>query len=125
MKARLAGVHGISLLEPCGHDELIRRMCGATLVLSDFGGIQEEAPALGVPLLVLRDKTERPEGIESGSSRLVGTATRRIVEEVERLLDDQRRPRRNEPPVVSLRRWPGGATYRRDYRSVAGDPYGT
>jgi UDP-N-acetylglucosamine 2-epimerase (non-hydrolysing) len=89
MKARLAGVHGISLLEPCGHDALIRRMRGATLVLSDSGGIQEEAPALGVPLLVLRDKTERPEGIESGSSRLVGTASGRIVEEVERLLDDQ------------------------------------
>ena len=89
MKARLAGVHGISLLEPCGHDALIRRMRGATLVLSDSGGIQEEAPALGVPLLVLRDKTERPEAIDSGSSRLVGTATRRIVEEVERLLDDQ------------------------------------
>jgi len=58
------------------------------LVLSDSGGIQEEAPALGVPLLVLRDKTERPEGIAAGSSLLVGTDRRRIVTEVERLLGD-------------------------------------
>jgi UDP-N-acetylglucosamine 2-epimerase len=60
----------------------------ATLVLSDSGGIQEEAPALGVPLLVLRDKTERPEGIAAGTSLLVGTDCDRIVAEARRLLDD-------------------------------------
>ena len=57
-------------------------------MLSDSGGIQEEAPALGVPLLVLREKTERPEGIASGSASLVGTSTERIVSEARRLLDD-------------------------------------
>jgi UDP-N-acetylglucosamine 2-epimerase (non-hydrolysing) len=62
-------------------------MRDATLVLSDSGGIQEEAPALGVPLLVLRDKTERPEGVESGNALLVGTDKGRIVEEVTRLLE--------------------------------------
>jgi UDP-N-acetylglucosamine 2-epimerase (non-hydrolysing) len=86
MTASLAGWPGISLLDPCGHGELVQRMRDATLVLSDSGGIQEEAPALGVPLLVLRDKTERPEGVGCGSARLVGTSSARIVEEVDRLL---------------------------------------
>ena len=88
MRASLARWPGISLLEPCGHRELIRRMRDCTLILSDSGGIQEEAPALGVPLLVLRDKTERPEGVDCGNARLVGTSTDRIVGEVERLLRD-------------------------------------
>src|SRR4029079_17204318 len=88
MKASLAGWAGIDLLDPCGHRELVGRMRDATLVLSDSGGIQEEAPALGVPLLVLREKTERPEGLHCGSARLVGTSVATIVEEVERLLGD-------------------------------------
>jgi UDP-N-acetylglucosamine 2-epimerase (non-hydrolysing) len=88
MKASLESWPGVSLLAPCGHHELVRRMRDATLVLSDSGGIQEEAPALGVPLLVLREKTERPEGLQGGSTRLVGTSAERIVEEVERLLAD-------------------------------------
>jgi UDP-N-acetylglucosamine 2-epimerase (non-hydrolysing) len=61
-------------------------MCDADLVLSDSGGIQEEAPALGAPLLILREKTERPECIASGNARLVGTSTEQIVAEVRRLL---------------------------------------
>ncbi len=61
-------------------------MAGADIILSDSGGMQEEAPSLGVPLLVLRETTERPEGIFSGNMRLVGTSTARIVEEVGRLL---------------------------------------
>jgi len=60
----------------------------ADLVLSDSGGIQEEAPGLGVPLLVLREKTERPEGIASGNAFLVGTNRTRIVAEARRLLGD-------------------------------------
>jgi UDP-N-acetylglucosamine 2-epimerase (non-hydrolysing) len=63
-------------------------MRNSDLVLSDSGGIQEEAPALGVPLLVLREKTERPEGIAAGASRLVGTDPSRIVREVRELLAD-------------------------------------
>lgn len=86
---RLLGVAaGVTLLEPCSHDELLQRMRDADLVLSDSGGIQEEAPALGIPLLVLRDKTERPEGIAAGSSILVGTDRARIVREARRLLRD-------------------------------------
>lgn len=88
MRSRLAGRHGIRLLPPCGHRELIARMSEADLILSDSGGMQEEAPALGVPLLVLREITERPEGVASGNMRLVGTSPDRIVAEVRRLLGD-------------------------------------
>jgi UDP-N-acetylglucosamine 2-epimerase (non-hydrolysing) len=88
MRRLLDRVRGIRLRDPCGYEELIHRMRDADLVLSDSGGIQEETPALGVPLLVLRDKTERPEGIAAGSSLLVGTDRERIVAEVRRLLGD-------------------------------------
>jgi UDP-N-acetylglucosamine 2-epimerase (non-hydrolysing) len=60
----------------------------AYLLVTDSGGIQEEAPSLGKPVLVLREKTERPEAVSAGTARLVGTDERRIVDEVERLLDD-------------------------------------
>ena len=60
----------------------------AYLILTDSGGIQEEAPSLGKPVLVLRETTERPEGVEAGTARLVGTSRARIVVEAERLLDD-------------------------------------
>ena len=88
MRSLLGQSRGVRLLPPCGHVELIRRMRDADLVLSDSGGIQEEAPALGVPLLVLREKTERPEGVESGNMRLVGTCRERIVTEVRTVLTD-------------------------------------
>jgi UDP-N-acetylglucosamine 2-epimerase (non-hydrolysing) len=88
MRRELGGHEKIRLLPPCGHRELVERMRAANLILSDSGGIQEEAPALGVPLLVLREKTERPEAIASGNARLVGTRTDRIVAEARRLLDD-------------------------------------
>ena len=88
MRQQLEGVPNVSLLDPCGHRELVQRMCAADLVLSDSGGIQEEAPALGVPLLILREKTERPEGLACGSASLVGTSTERIVNEARQLLHD-------------------------------------
>ena len=88
MRRLLAGHSGLSLVEPCSHDDLVRRMRDVDLVLSDSGGIQEEAPALGVPLLVLRDKTERPEAVTAGAAHLVGTETATIVIEAQRLLDD-------------------------------------
>jgi UDP-N-acetylglucosamine 2-epimerase (non-hydrolysing) len=88
MRGLLEGCSGISLLEPCDHAELVRRVRDADLVLSDSGGIQEEAPALGTPLLVLRDKTERPEAIESGNALLIGTSAEAIVAETRRLLAD-------------------------------------
>ena len=88
MRHLLGSSPNVRLLPACSHPELLQRMRGADIVLSDSGGIQEEAPALGVPLLVLRDKTERPEAIETGAARLVGTNTGRITGEVRRLLGD-------------------------------------
>ena len=78
----------IELIAPLSHRELVVWMRDADLVLSDSGGIQEEAPALGVPLLVLREKTERPEGIAAGNALLVGTSTEAIVDTARRLLSD-------------------------------------
>ena len=88
MRTLLAPARNITLAEPCSHSELVRRMRDADLILSDSGGIQEEAPALGTPLLVLREKTERPEGVATGNMRLVGTSTDRIVKEVRSVLSD-------------------------------------
>lgn len=84
----LGGQHRIRLLPPMEHRAMVAALRSATLVLSDSGGIQEEAPALGVPLLVLRSTTERPEGVTSGNSRLVGADRAAILSEVRRLLDD-------------------------------------
>lgn len=84
----LLGGANVTLVEPCSHQELLCRMRRSDLVLSDSGGIQEEAPALGVPLLVLREKTERPEAIAIGNAILVGTSTEDIVEATRRLLSD-------------------------------------
>jgi UDP-N-acetylglucosamine 2-epimerase (non-hydrolysing) len=81
----LGGQTGIGLIPPLSHAATIEAMREADLILSDSGGMQEEAPALGVPLLVLRDKTERPEALASGSTELVGTDAGRIVAAVERL----------------------------------------
>jgi UDP-N-acetylglucosamine 2-epimerase len=67
---------------------MVHLMKRAHLVLTDSGGIQEEAPALGTPVLILRRVTERPEALEAGTARLVGTETERIVSETRRLLDD-------------------------------------
>ena len=88
MHLLLGGERAIRLVEPCGHRAMIAAMRAADLILSDSGGVQEEAPALGVPLLVLRDKTERPEGIASGNFRLVGTDSARIIGAVTGLLAD-------------------------------------
>ena len=88
MDRLLGGAGGVTLIAPCGHHELLRRIRDCDLVLSDSGGIQEEAPTLGVPLLVLRDKTERPEGIAAGAALLVGTDSERIVTEARLLLND-------------------------------------
>ena len=88
MRGALEGQRNIALIGPTGHSDLLARMRDCDLVLSDSGGIQEEAPTLGTPLLVLREKTERPEGIASGNARLVGTSAERIVAEARSLLDD-------------------------------------
>ncbi|MBC8166568.1 MAG: UDP-N-acetylglucosamine 2-epimerase (non-hydrolyzing) [Bryobacteraceae bacterium] len=84
----LAGVPGVKLIPPVDYVSFVDLMRQAHIILTDSGGIQEEAPSLGKPVLVLRDKTERPEAVEAGTVRLVGTSEDGIVAEVERLLDD-------------------------------------
>lgn len=84
----LAGLPGVRLVAPFGHAEMVAAMQRADVILTDSGGVQEEAPSLGVPVLVLRDVTERPEGVAAGVARLVGTDASRIVAEASRLLDD-------------------------------------
>ena len=88
MRERLGGVDSLALLEPLDYPQFARLLSISTLVLTDSGGVQEEAPALGTPVLVMRETTERPEGVAAGTARLVGTNPDRIVAEVERLLDD-------------------------------------
>ena len=78
----------ITLLPPLDYLPLVHLMKRTTLVLTDSGGIQEEAPGLGIPTLVLRNTTERPEGVEAGTLKLVGTDPEGIVREARRLLDD-------------------------------------
>ena len=78
----------VTLLQPLDYLPLVHLMKQAYLVLTDSGGIQEEAPAFGVPVLVMREVTERPEGVEAGTLRLVGTDTERIVTATSLLLDN-------------------------------------
>ena len=86
---RLLGeVQHITLLSPLDYLPMVHLLKRASLVLTDSGGIQEEAPAFGIPTLVLREVTERPEGVEAGILKLVGTDTDRICNETNTLLDD-------------------------------------
>jgi UDP-N-acetylglucosamine 2-epimerase (non-hydrolysing) len=84
----LKDVPNITLLPPLDYLPLMTLVKRAQLMLTDSGGLQEEAPGLGVPVLVMREVTERPEGISAGTVRLVGTDTDRILKEARRLLDD-------------------------------------
>ena len=86
---RLLGDHPrVVMTEPLDYDRLVAVMKRCTLLLTDSGGLQEEAPALGKPVLVLRRTTERPEAVEAGTARLVGTEPSSIVDEASRLLSD-------------------------------------
>jgi UDP-N-acetylglucosamine 2-epimerase (non-hydrolysing) len=78
----------VHLIEPLDYLTFVALLDRATLVLTDSGGVQEEAPSLGKPVLVMRATTERPEAVAAGTARLVGTDSRRIVEETSRLLED-------------------------------------
>ncbi|RYG11917.1 MAG: UDP-N-acetylglucosamine 2-epimerase (non-hydrolyzing), partial [Caulobacteraceae bacterium] len=84
----LRGVEGVNLIEPLEYLPFVRLMSRAHLIITDSGGVQEEAPSFGIPVLVMRDTTERPEAVEAGTVRLVGASSVRIVAEAERLLDD-------------------------------------
>ena len=85
---RLQGHERIRLEEPLGYADFVTAMAESTIILSDSGGVQEEAPSLDKPVLVLRESTERPEACESGAAKLVGTDCERIVTEARHLLED-------------------------------------
>lgn len=85
----LGNTPNILLEDPLSYKPFIRLMNACHLILTDSGGIQEEGPSLGKPVLIMRDVTERPEGIEAGVNKLVGTDTARIIDEVSALLSDK------------------------------------
>jgi UDP-N-acetylglucosamine 2-epimerase len=84
----LSGVAGVHLIEPLNYVPFVDLMRRAYLLLTDSGGVQEEGPSLGKPIVVMREKTERPEAVNAGTVRLAGTSEARIVAEVTRLLDN-------------------------------------
>ena len=85
----LSGRPHIHLIDPLDYLSFVAVMSDAHLIVTDSGGIQEEAPALGKPVLVMRDVTEWPEAVAAGTVRLVGTDAERILGETERLLEDE------------------------------------
>ena len=89
MNTALAGLDNVAMIEPLDYPHFARLLSIAEIMLTDSGGVQEEAPALGKPVLVMRETTERPEGVTAGTARLVGTETTSIVTEIFRLLDDK------------------------------------
>lgn len=84
----LAGVENVLLIDPLDYAQFTHLLAVATIVLTDSGGVQEEAPSLGKPVLVLRDTTERPEAVDAGTSRVIGTDENVIVDETLRLLQN-------------------------------------
>ena len=89
MHAALGGLPNVALIEPLDYPGFARLIAIAEVMLTDSGGVQEEAPAMGKPVLVMRETTERPEGVTAGTAKLVGTDTRTIVTEMFNLLDDK------------------------------------
>ncbi len=85
----LQGLDNVIVTEPLSYSDFSRAMFSSTLILTDSGGVQEEAPSLGKPVLVLRETTERPEAVDAGTVKLVGTDEDLIVEETRRLLTDR------------------------------------
>jgi len=89
MNSALAGLDNVALIEPLDYPHFARLIGMTDIMLTDSGGVQEEAPALGKPVLVMRETTERPEGVAAGTAKLVGTDSSRIVSEIFNLLDDK------------------------------------
>lgn len=89
MDAELAGLDNVAMIDPLDYPHFVRLLDMCELVLTDSGGVQEEAPSLGKPVLVMRETTERPEGVAAGTARLVGTDPAHIVTEIFSLLDDK------------------------------------
>lgn len=90
VKRLLSRFENIHLLEPLTYPEFVQQMVGSYLILTDSGGVQEEAPSLGKPVLVIRETTERQEGVQAGTAKLVGTSTDNIVREVRDLLENKK-----------------------------------
>ena len=103
--SRLGGHDRIHLIEPVGYPAFVALMKASCLILTDSGGVQEEGPTLGKPVLVLRETTERPEAVTAGTARLVGTGRAEIVAAVERILEDvaTRAPSGDDPRPEPLR----------------------
>jgi UDP-N-acetylglucosamine 2-epimerase (non-hydrolysing) len=89
MDAALSGLPNVAMIEPLDYPSFARLIGIADIMLTDSGGVQEEAPALGKPVLVMRETTERPEGVTAGTAKLVGTDAANIVTEIFTLLDDK------------------------------------
>lgn len=89
MDAQLGQLDNVAMIEPLDYPHFVRLLGMAELMLTDSGGVQEEAPALGKPVLVMRETTERPEGVAAGTAKLVGTDRATIVAAATKLLDDQ------------------------------------
>ena len=89
MDAALADLPNVAMIEPLDYPNFVGLLDACEIVLTDSGGVQEEAPSLGKPVLVMRETTERPEGVAAGTARLVGTDRARIVAEIFTLLDDK------------------------------------
>jgi UDP-N-acetylglucosamine 2-epimerase (non-hydrolysing) len=89
MDRELGGLANVATIDPLDYPHFIRALGACHIVLTDSGGVQEEAPALGKPVLVMRETTERPEGVTAGTARLIGTDEDRIVTEIFNLLDDK------------------------------------
>lgn len=89
MERELSGLDNVALIEPLDYPHFARLLDISHLILTDSGGVQEEAPALGKPVLVMRETTECPEGVAAGTARLVGTDVDLIIGETKRLLDDE------------------------------------
>ncbi len=88
VKEILSGIDNVYLIEPLQYEQFIYLMDKSYFIITDSGGIQEEAPSLGKPVLVMRDTTERPEALEAGTVKLIGTDKNRIIQETQKLIDD-------------------------------------
>ncbi len=89
VKELLSDIANVHLIEPLQYEQFIYMMDRSYFIITDSGGVQEEAPSLGKPVLVMRDTTERPEALEAGTVKLVGTDTELIISEAQKLIDDQ------------------------------------
>ena len=83
----MSGVSNVILIDPLAYQDFIWLMNRSKIIITDSGGVQEEAPSLGKPVLVMRDNTERPEAVKAGTVLLVGTDTKKIVKEAKKLLN--------------------------------------